>query len=135
MTVGESICQQKRENNKSIYKISKFRNCWLTVLTNGFNKSKLWTVRIVHKNIVKIIQFRTYKISAIAELRKFQKSSKLRKFLNYLDLEKFCITELREFSTQAKRFRELQDKSGLEKFSDVVELGMIMSCIKILIIC
>ena len=41
MTVGESICQQKRENNKSIYKISKFRNCWLTVLTNGFNKSKL----------------------------------------------------------------------------------------------
>ena len=36
--VGESICQQKRENKKSIYKISKFRNCWLTVLTNGFNK-------------------------------------------------------------------------------------------------
>ena len=41
MPVGESICQQKREDNKSIYKISKFRNCWLTVLTNGFNISKL----------------------------------------------------------------------------------------------
>ena len=77
-------------------------------------------MRIVHKNIVKIIQFRTYKNSAIAELRQFQKFSKLRKFLNYLDLEKFCITELREFSTQAKRFRELQDKSRLLKFSDVV---------------
>ena len=38
---GESICQQKRENKKSIYKILKFRNCWLTVLTNGFNKPKL----------------------------------------------------------------------------------------------
>ena len=32
MNVGESICQQKRENNKSIYKITKFKNYLVNIV-------------------------------------------------------------------------------------------------------
>ena len=51
-------------------------------------------MRIVHKKLRKIPQVRTYKNSALAGLREFQKSSKLRKFLNYFDLENFTSQNL-----------------------------------------
>ena len=118
---GESICQQKRENNKSIYKISKFRNCWLTVLTSDFSKPKLQTVRIVHQNLTKLHNFRTQKIFSnswtqkISEVFQTQKISELfglRKILHHRTQKFFNIGKI------WKKLRKISSSQNLESFHD-----------------
>ena len=98
----EYVSKRGRTTNQS----TKFQNlevAWLTVLTSNFKKPSCRLLELFNKNLENFHNFWTWKISAlVAGLRKFQKSSRLRKFLNFLDLENFSIAELRNFSIQGK---------------------------------
>ena len=71
---------------------TKFQNlkvAWLTVLTSNFNKLCCRLLELFNKNLEKFTISGLSIIPALTELRKFQKSSELRKFLNYFGLIKF----------------------------------------------
>ena len=73
-------------------------------------------MRIVHKNLEKLYNLGLTKNSAIAELRKFQKSSKLRKFLNYLNLENFASQNLENFQHKPKDLENFRTSQDLKNF-------------------
>ena len=98
----EYVSKRGRTTNQS----TKFQNlkvAWLTVLIISiFNKPSCKLLELFNKKLRKFFTISGLrKISALAGLRKFQKSG-LRKFLNCLDLENFSIAELRDFSIQGK---------------------------------
>ena len=72
------------------------------MLTGSFIKPSCKLLKLFNKNLEKFTISGLSKILALFELRKFQKFSGLKKFLNYLDLAKFHIAELRKFATQGK---------------------------------
>ena len=76
----ERIYEQKWENNKSIFKIIKYKSNHLT---------KLWAIKLVQKNLENVRISGLSKISAFSELRKYQ---------NYLDLENFHTLQNLEIS-------------------------------------
>ena len=84
------MSKRGRTTNQST-KLQNSKVTWLTVLTSSLRKPGCRLLKLFSKNLEKF---------TISELRKFQKFSGLRKFLNYLDLENFSIAELRKISSQ-----------------------------------
>ena len=90
------------------------------------NKPSCRLLELFNKNLENFTISGLSKISALTELRKFQKSSGLRKFLNYLDLENFSIAELRNFSIQGKNLENFTTSQYLENFHDNSQLRKIL---------
>ena len=114
----ECVSKRGRTTNQST-KFQNFEATWLTVLTGDFPKPSCRLLKLFNKNLGK---FTISGLSKISELRKFQKSSRLRKFLNYLDLENFSITELRKFSLQGKNLENFTTSQYLDNFHDNSQL-------------
>ena len=84
---GEHIWAKERATNQS----KKFQNSKVTELTQlagNKNKPSCRLLELFNKNLEKFTIFGLSKISAFLNLETFHKFSGLRKFLNYLDLEK-----------------------------------------------
>ena len=70
-------------------------------------------MRIVHEITLKL---NSLGLTAVAKLRKFQKSSKPRKFLNYLDFRNFASQNLEILYNKPKDLEDIRTSQDLNNF-------------------